>query len=60
MEIDEHDELQQQQDYNEVSEHTAISSSYDDMKIATNEDEEVQQPEEHEQYERMEREHREG
>ncbi|VDK78127.1 unnamed protein product [Onchocerca ochengi] len=61
MEIDEHDESQQQQqlqNYSEASEHTAISSSsYDDMKMNTNEDEQEQQPEEHGNYEEMEHGH---
>ncbi|CAG9538498.1 unnamed protein product [Cercopithifilaria johnstoni] len=63
MEIDEHDELeqQQQQDYGEASEHTAISSSsYDDIKMSTTEDEQEEQLQEHEQYEGMEHGHDEG
>ncbi|MCP9263619.1 Transcription elongation regulator 1 [Dirofilaria immitis] len=61
-EIDERDETQQQQqDYGEASEHTAISSSsYDDIKMSANDDEQEQQTEVHEQYEEMEHEDHEG
>nr|CTP81542.1 Bm7628 [Brugia malayi] len=62
METDEHDESeqQQQQDYGETSEHTAIStSSYEDMKMTTDEDEQ-EQSQEHEHYEGMEHGHHGG